>query len=542
VGEEGGETAGGRGGKPFVGPLARVWNRGYAGVESRYRRVIRWVLSHRFATLGGLSALLCAALLLLAPLVPMGWFSNPDQGFFITQVSLSREAGLQETARAVRRCEQVMLAHPAVETVYSEVGHYKTLFGPIKSRHRAEVQVVLTDDEDRPSTTQVIAELRQELVRSVPGAELLLKELGAGEMAIRDDVMIELVGPDPAVLAELADMVEGVLRDQPNLVDIDRSGDELGPEIRVTPQRARLADAGLSAADLGLLLRAAIEGDTDGRVRGERHERPIRVRLGERWRGDLSAVAATTIQTASGAQVPLRELARVEEVRAPVLIARQERQRRLVLFANLSHGAIGDTAAAIEGELDWDAVPKGYLLRVGGEEEQRSEAQAELGNTLLLAVVLITMLLAGLLESLVHPFTILSTLPLALIGVLLALGATGVELDIFGLMALVMLVGIVVNNAILMLEETGHLRREGVALAEALEEGALRRLRPILMTSLSTMAGMVPLALALGAGAELRQSMALVSIGGVGISALLVLVACPAIYHLAERGRARFFG
>ncbi len=522
-----------------VGPLARAWNRGYAKVETGYRGIIRWVIGHRVVTLGGLVALLAAAVLILGPVVPLGWFSNPDQGFFVTQVSMPKDAGLAETSRATARAERVLLSHTAVQTVYCEVGQYKSLFGPIKGRNRAECQVVLVESEARPPTALVMADLRSGLAAGVPGADLLLKELGAGESAVRDDVMIEVMGPEPEVIASLADGVVDLLDSLPNLVDIDRSGDERGPQIQVVPNRARLAEAGLTPAQLGMLLRAAIEGDTEARLRAEDDEYPVRVRLGERWRDDLEAVAATTVQTASGAQVPLRELARVEEIEAPVIIGRQERARRITVFANLSHGAIGDTAAKIKQGVALFDVPDGYIVRVGGEEEQRAEAAAEISTALVLAVVLITMLLAGLLESLVHPFTILSTLPLALVGVLLALAATGIELDIFGLMAVVMLVGIVVNNAILMLEETGHQRAEGQPLDKALEEGALRRLRPILMTSLSTVAGMIPLAMALGPGAELRQSMALVSIGGVGSSALLVLVACPAIYHLVERARDR---
>ena len=521
-----------------VGPIARAWDRGYAHTEHAYRGIIRWVIGHRFATLGGLTALLLAAVLLLGPVVPLGWISNPDQGFFIAQLTMPKDAGLEPTARAVSRAEAVLLAHPAVDKVYSEIGQNKSLFGAMKGRNKAESQVVLVDAEQRVFTAEVMDDLRRDLAAAVPGAELLIKELGAGESAIRDDVMIEVIGPDSEVIAGLVDGVVDLLDSMPNLVDIERSGDELGPQITVLPHRARLAEAGITPAQLGLLLRAAIEGDTEARLRAADDELGIRVRLGERWRDDLSAVGATTVQTASGAQVPLRELARVEQTEAPLMISRQERARRVTVFANLSHGAIGDTAAELKTGVKQLNPPDGYTIRVGGEEEQRAEAASEIGVALLLAVVLITMLLAGLLESLVHPFTILSTLPLALIGVLLALAATGVELDIFGLMAVVMLVGIVVNNAILMLEETAHQRAEGQPLDLALEEGALRRLRPILMTSFSTVAGMIPLAMAIGPGAELRQSMALVSIGGVGSSALLVLVACPAIYHVVERVKA----
>jgi HAE1 family hydrophobic/amphiphilic exporter-1 len=352
-------------------------------------------------------------------------------------------------------------------------------------------------------------------------------------------MMIEILGPDPVRLEELADGVIDALEAQPNVVDIGRSGVESSPEIRVTPDKARVAAAGLDPTQVALALRVAVEGDREARVRRERQEDPIRVRLREADRTDLTTVAATTIQTPSGAQVPVRELALVEEVSAPSSITRQDRYRRVVVFANLSHGAVSDVTVALAEALDIENLEEPYTIVLGGEEEQRAEATKEIGRALLLAIVLTYMLLAGLLESLIHPLSILATLPLALIGVLLALTATGVDLDIFGLMALVMLVGIVVNNAILMLEETNRLRGEGLGIDEALEKGALRRLRPILMTSLSTMAGMVPLAMALGEGAELRQAMAIVSIGGVGMSSVLILVACPVLYHLMEDARAR---
>jgi HAE1 family hydrophobic/amphiphilic exporter-1 len=351
--------------------------------------------------------------------------------------------------------------------------------------------------------------------------------------------MIEVIGPDPEVLSRLVDGVVALLESMPNLVDIERTGDELGPQVRVVPDRARIAVAGLDPARVGLLLRAAIEGDTGARMRVGDDEWAVRVRLAPEGRDDLTSVGAATVQTPSGAQVALRELARVEQVRAPVVLSRQERARRLAVLANLSHGSIADTAQAIRVGVDLLSAPAGTTIRVGGEEEQRAEAAAEFGEALALAVVLIVLLLAGLMESWVHPFTILSTLPLALIGVLLALALGGVELDIFGLMAVVMLVGIVVNNAILVVDETDQQRREGAPLARALEAGTLRRMRAILMTSLTTMVGALPMALAIGAGAELRQSMALVTMGGMATSTLLVLIACPVLYHLVERARER---
>ncbi len=519
------------------GPLARLWDRGFQRLSSTYRDVLRWTLGHRAATLAGLLILFGGSMGTLGGVVSMGWFVDPDQGFFILQMSMPKGSSLDQTERALRRCEAVLMAHESVETAYGAVGQYGTLFGSIASRSSAELRVVLEDGH--PPTSDVIAELRPVLMRTIPGADLQLKELGGGETAVRDDFMIEVVGPDPEVVKVLADRVEAALDKQPNVVDIDRDGDETAPQIRVTPDPVRTAQAGLTPTQLAMLLRVAVEGDTDARLRRGAEEDAIRVRLSGADRTDLRTVAATTIQTPSGAQIPLRELARVEEVVAPSTISRMDRNYRTTVFANLAWGASGDTAKALADELDLENLEPPYLIRLGGEEEQRTEAVGEIRKALVLAIILTFMLLCGLLESVFHPISILSTIPLALIGVFVALAASGVMMDIFGMMALVMLVGIVVNNAILMLEETNRQRAGGASIEEALEKGALLRLRPILMTSLSTIAGMIPLALALGPGAELRQGMALVSIGGVGTSSLLILVACPVIYHLLESARQR---
>jgi len=526
----------------FRGPLVRLWDRGMTALMGRYTRVLRWTLHNRLATLLALLTMFVATLVFIGRTVSQGWFVSPDQGFFVLQLDMPRGTSLADTEQAMERTEQILSEHGAIETYYGTVGQYSTLFGPIDARNMAEMRVVLADVKGRPRTARVIEELRPELARRVPGASYTLKELGGGETAIRDDFMIEITGPDPEVQAQLASRVDEALEAQPNVVDIEIEGAEMAPEIRVIPDPVRTAQAGLTKTQLALLLRVAIEGDTEARMRRERDEDPIRVRLREQDRADLNSVAATTVQTPSGAQVPLRELARVVEVEAASNITRMDRYRRVTIFANLGWGGTEETTAALNEALPPESLPPMYQVRLGGEEEQRAEAQGEILGALLLAMLLTYMLLAGLLESTVHPFSILSTIPLALIGVLIALAVSGVALDIFGMMALVMLIGIVVNNAILMLEETGRQRREGLHINDALEKGALLRLRPILMTSLSTIAGMIPLAMALGEGAELRQSMALVSIGGVGTSSVLILVACPVFYHFIEDIKARLKG
>ncbi|MBN1335364.1 MAG: efflux RND transporter permease subunit [Deltaproteobacteria bacterium] len=522
------------------GALARAWDRAWDATCRGYRSLLGWCLQRKAATLAALSAVLVATVMLLGPMVSLGWFTNPDQGFFLCLLRMPRDADLDLTEAAVRRAEGVLLARPEVRAVYGEVGRYRTLAGALPSRHRAELQVVLDPERAYRRTAEVMEAIRPHLSAAVPGAAIVLKELGGGETAVREDLLVEVLGSDPDALSIVADRVVEVLDAQPNLVDVDRSGDERTPEVRVRPDPVRLSRAGLTTADLGRLMRVAIEGDAQARVRRGEETEPVRVRLAGADRRDAASIGAITVQTASGAQVPVRELAEVEEVEGPSFLMRQDRARRVGVTANLAWGAIGDTAAAVEAALYDPALPEGITVRVGGEEEQRVEAEREIGRALALSVMLLAMLLAILLEDLLHPFTLLSTLPLGLVGVLVALAATGVDLDIFGMMALVMLVGIVVNNAILMLEGTRHARAAGLGLEAALAEGGVRRLRPILMTTLTASAGMLPLAFRIGQGSEIRQSMAIVAIGGLAVSSVLVLVAMPVVFLLVERLRARW--
>lgn len=522
--------------RPAPGWVGRAWDRGYGVVEGWFRGAIHWSLGHRLLSLSAVSVVFLSALCLLGPLTSLGWFTNPDQGFFIVRLTLPQGTDLDRTAQAVRRAEELLYAHEEVSAVFAEVGRYGTLFGPLESRSRAELQVVLVPREGQ-RTSEFMDEVRSELAVAVPGAALLVKELGGGEMAIRDDFLVDVYGPDPQVLDRLGAAVVEAFEAQPNVSDVTLDGLQTSPQLTVRPHRARLAQAGLTTADLGLLLRVAVHGDDQARLRADGEEIPIRLRLRQRDRADAASVGATTIQTASGAQVALRELAEVSEEQAPTSISRRDHHRQISVRANLAWGAVGDTAARVAELLESEEVPEGTTLRIGGEEQQRSEASAELGAAMVLAMVLIYMLLAGLLESFWHPLTILSAVPLALVGVLVSLAASGVALDIFGLMAVVMLLGIVVNNGILMIEAARQELAGGLPLREALEVGAMRRLRPILMTSLSTVVGMIPLALALGPGAELRQSMALVSIGGVAVSSVLIVVICPVLYSLVEDAR-----
>ncbi|MFH0777470.1 MAG: efflux RND transporter permease subunit, partial [Candidatus Eisenbacteria bacterium] len=304
--------------------------------------------------------------------------------------------------------------------------------------------------------------------------------------------------------------------------------------IKIIPLREKCADYGVSTAALASLTRTFLTGTVASRYRDKDEEYDIRVRLAESDRSNVEKVAGLLIR-ANGTTVPLGELATISYDEGPTQIVRKNRQKMVTVSANISRGTMGGLIGQIRKRTDELDLPAGYRIYFGGMAEMMTESFASLFQALILAVILTYMLLAAMLESYVHPFTVMLTVPLGVVGMMFSLFITGRTISIFSFMALIMLVGIVVNNAILLLDYTRVLRERGYGLREAILEACPTRFRPIVMTNTATALAMLPLALGLGAIGELRGPMAIVSIGGVLVSAVFTLFLIPVIYSLLDR-------
>jgi len=368
----------------------------------------------------------------------------------------------------------------------------------------------------------------------IPDADVtvtLAVTLGPGAEA---PLQILVKGPEVDRLRELAQEATTVVAAVPGLIDVRNTIEKPRNEVVFRPRREILSEYGLTVADVGGSLRASIEGVIPGVYREEGKERDIRVRLAESSRDRISELGDLRVRSPT-AMVPVSALGDLEENPGETTIQRDEKQRAIRIDAYIESGSLTQLAADIRVQLGEVDFPPGYSYEITGQFEMFEESLTEMLKALVMAIVLTYVVLAMILESVVHPVTIMLTLPLGGIGAILALFLGADTINIFSMMAMIMLVGIVVNNAILILDYAEQLREKGKGVVEALLEAAPIRLRPILMTNMAVAIALVPQAMGSGAGSFFRIPMAMVTIGGVLLAAVFTLFLIPVIYVGLDR-------
>ena len=508
------------------------WDEFYDGLVESYRNTLGWAISHRKTVVFTIIGLFLLSL-------PLGRFlgsefmPQSDQGSFSISVEMPSGTALEQTNKVLTTIEKVVSEQPEVQSIYTALGSSESgEFSTTSGVNLGVVVIQLVDADLREaSTDELINRLRPKLA-DIPAAKLTLAAvsfIGGGG----GDLQIEITGPEMDELNALSNRVLAIVSETPGLVDVSSSFRLGKPELYITPKRGEISDAGLTAGQVAMSLRNMIEGNIAGKYREAGDEYDIRVRLSERDRGALQNVDDFLINTMNG-PVQIARVADLQYREGPTTISRKNKVRLVTVMANTAGTTIGEAQAQIEERLKSLELKPGYKVYFGGMSEMMAESFTELMKAFALAVILTYMLMAAVLESYKNPFIILLTLPLAIIGVILSLLITGKTLSMLSLMAVVMLVGIVVNNGILLLDYIGLLRKDGRGLREAILEACPIRLRPIIMTNLATILGMLPLAMGLGAGGEFRSSMAVVSIGGLITSTIFTLYLIPVIYASFE--------
>jgi hydrophobic/amphiphilic exporter-1 (mainly G- bacteria), HAE1 family len=418
---------------------------------------------------------------------------------------------------------------PDVEYTYTTIGEAGTLYRPVTEG----TMFVKLKSAKGKSFSQALREGR-EAVERVPGMTYGFFEAGPFG---QKPVQISVRGPEVDELDRISRELTDAMRKMRGVADIESSLEKAKPELRVRIDRARAADLGLNAGPIASTLRAAVAGTVASTVEdaaGDSHDVRVRLRPDQRRFGpDLLALTVPTDKDdARGNKilVPLRELAAVDAGRGPSTIRRQDLQREVRISASTDGRSLGEIAGDIEKAAAAISLPPGYDILHGGDAEELKDMFNNMFRALFLAVVFIYLILASQFGSFVHPLAIMLSLPLSLVGVALALLATGDTLNIMSMIGLIMLMGLVTKNAILLVDFTNHLRAEGLDRNAALIKAGSTRLRPIVMTTLAMIFGMLPLAFAIGAGAEMRAPMARAVIGGLITSTLLTLIVVPVVY------------
>lgn len=505
-------------------------------LSERYRSLLSWSLDHRKTIMGATSVLMIVSL----ALVPLGFIgsefmTDSDRGEFAVNIDLPLGTTLEKTDETIARVEKIIAAMPEVERYLSTIGKQQTQWKNAEQSNLGQVQVKLVDKSSRRrSTSDMMAAIQKE-VTSIPGLKTSFSTISMWGSANVAPLQVEIIGSDLGEVTAFADRVADIIARTKGTVDVTSSWEEGKPEIQIEVDREKTAKMGLTLAEVGQAVRTALEGDVVTQYKEGDTEYDLRVVLKKSHRARAEDVGKVALLNRYGQPVQLSQVAAVYQGVGPSEIQRKDRERLVTVAANLSGEiALGQITAAVEQAVREASVPPGVRVFFGGDAENMRDMFSDMAIALTLAILFVYMIMVSLFESYIHPFTIMFSLPVALVGALGSLALTGMTLSMFSMIGIIMLMGLVTKNAILLVDFANTLRAQGLGMREALLESGRTRLRPIIMTTATMIFGMLPLALAFGAGAEMRQSMAVVIIGGLLSSTLLTLVLVPVVYTYME--------
>jgi len=512
----------------WLGKLLARFNHWFDGLHLKYERLLAWSLDHRPAVL----ALATVAFLGSFPILgALGGDFMPDfnRGEYQVIFKATPGATLRETGERAQEMVRRLKTLKDVEYTYTTIGEAGTQYRPVTEG----VTYVKLRPGSGKTFSQVLREARQ-VVSDVPGLTYGFTEAGPfGQKPIQ----ISVRGNDVEELDRISRELMTAMARVRGVVDIETSLEKSKPELRLRMDRGRASDLGLNAGPIAATLRAAIAGEVATVIEdaaGDSHDVRVRLRGDQRrFADDLLALTVPTDKDDPRGDkylVPIREVANAEAGSGPSTIRRKDLQREVRVSANPDGRALGEITAEIEAAAAKISLPPGYDFVHGGDAEELKDMFSNMFRALFLAIVFIYLILASQFGSFTHPLSIMLSLPLSLFGVAVALLATRDTLNIMSMIGLIMLMGLVTKNAILLVDFTNQARREGLGRREALIRAGATRLRPIVMTTLAMIFGMLPLAFAIGAGAEMRAPMARAVIGGLITSTLLTLIVVPVVY------------
>ncbi|MDF3129010.1 efflux RND transporter permease subunit [Kiritimatiellaeota bacterium B1221] len=526
---------------PFAEKLAQTSDRFFVKLNQEYLNLLNKALSRKIPTVI-LSIVLLGFSCLLAPKLGSEFMPPSDEGE--VRVTGEMEVGTRLDLVDIQGKIMEEIVFPAVPEMQSSVTTIGSSFRSGGSTN-ADISISLVPATQRErSNTEVARDLRKRLEGVIPGMEIrirapqgqfLLERILGGD----EGITVEILGYDLDVLGALSDRIVEKLADVPGITDVNPSKEDGVPQEEIRIDRAKAASLGISVRDVSRFIETAVAGSTAGEYRRQGLSYPIRVQLKDAERRSLEEILDLTLTTPDGTNVILRNIVSVNSSSGPLEITRKDQQRVLTVQANVAGRDNGSVARDILKILESLPRPEGVEMRLAGNYEEQEESFREMILSLFLALIFVYMVLACQYESLVNPLIVMASVPMAAIGVLVTLFLTDTTLNLQSYIGCIMLGGIVVNNAILLVDQSNQLLLKGMPLHEAVIEAGRRRLRPILMTTLTTMLALMPLAFGVGEGAEAQAPLARAVVGGLACSTLITLVLIPTLFSLVHKQKEK---
>ncbi|MEX0707009.1 MAG: efflux RND transporter permease subunit [Woeseia sp.] len=507
----------------------------YKGAARAYEPMLAWSLRHRGAVVGAATVVFVLTMLLV-PRLGNELIPQLSQGEFDLALRLAPGTPLLETDRVMRSAESAAGELDGVALTYSVAGTGNRLdANPVDAgEHSGTLSITLQPGSGRDEEARVMAALRSN-VESIPGTSFEFRRPSL--MTFSSPLQIEVSGFDLDSLDRVSQAIVAQLDANDRFTDIRSSIEQGNPEIQIRFDQERAARLGLSVREIADRVVANVRGELATRYTWRDKKIDVLVRSVDTDRASIDDIRRLIVNPAAARPVTLDAVADIVVAKGPAEIQRVAQSRVAIISANIDYGDLGSAAAIARSIIDRTPMPSGISALVTGQNEEMQESFTSLQFALILAVFLVYLVMASQFESLIHPFVILFTIPLALVGAVLALFLTGTTINVIAFIGVIMLAGIVVNNAIVLVDLINKLRAGGTEKFAAIREAGRARLRPILMTTLTTVLGLLPMALGFGEGAEIRTPMAITVIGGLLVSTVLTLVVIPVVYSLLDRKR-----
>ncbi|MBP2034186.1 HAE1 family hydrophobic/amphiphilic exporter-1 [Clostridium algifaecis] len=503
-------------------------------VTISYKKALIWSLDHRKRVL----AISVACLIAVIALLPIGAIGTElipttDQSMFSINMTFDSGATLDQMDKKVRQVESHLHTINGIDKYYSFVGSNGNDLSSDGSNSSGIYVMLKPKSERKLSQSEIAKEVRTWGKAHLTGTDFSVQESNVGS-GNSNPISISILGSSPDTLNEISDKVESIIKSVPGVIDVNNSTKSSKSELRVNIDRLAAAQYGISSSDISSVLRTAIQGSTAGVYRTDGDDYDITVKFEDGTIKTPDDIGSIKILNQSGEAVPLSQISTIVKADSQQSMSRQDRQDVATISANIQGRSLGSVDSDITKKLKKLSVPEGYQIKFGGDQQSMSDNFTSLIEALGISLILIYMILVVLYESFLTPFIRMISLPCALIGAFAILAITGKTLNMMSLIGLIMLDGLASKNGTLLIDYTNTLMKRGENLREALIDSGTTRLRPIIMTSATMIVGMLPSALSLGEGSEMKSSMATVVIGGMIASTILTPIILPIVYTLMD--------
>lgn len=514
----------------FSAKLLNFWGNALKALDQKYRTLLAWAIKNRKKVVCG-TLILVIISVAMVPMVGMEFIPQQDTGEFSVNIALPNGTAIRETQRVTEIVAQYIRELPEYDWAIYAVGTGGGMIGNSSSSERATFSGKLVDKTSRNrAIDEVLDDLRKKCA-SIPGADIQIKATDASMGGTQAAIDVGLSGDNLEVLKAFADTIAERIKMVEGTREVETSLEDGRPEIHVKINRQKADQYGINGRQLSALLATAINGTTATQYRNEGEEIDVCVALNKEYRQNLNDLEYLTIASQTGALIPLKDIASLEITTGPTQINRVNQSRRVSITGDISGRDLGSVTKDIQRVVNEINIPPGVQLEYGGANKEMMDAFMDLTLALILAIILVYMILAAQFEALLAPFVIMFSIPPTLVGVVFSLLATKRTLSVPTFIGIIMLAGIVVNNAIVLVDYINTLRRrDGMERDEAILKAGPTRLRPILMTTLTTVLALIPSVIGVGEGAELSAPMATAVAGGLTFSTIITLVLIPCVY------------